>query len=118
MTSLGLFIIVPLSSFGVTLLGTLLRSLGGGINWVFATQLLLQLVPDDVRGRVFSTEFAIFTLGSAISSAAGGWLLDATQFDLQSLTLLMGFLSVVPAIPWFIWMRKRAGAAPEDAAAV
>jgi MFS family permease len=120
MTSVGLFIIFPLSTFGVTLVGTLLRSFGGGINWVFATQLLLQLVPDDVRGRVFSTEFAIFTLGSALSSAAGGWLLDATQFDLQSLTLLMAIISVVPAIPWFVWMRiqQRAKAASGDAASL
>lgn len=118
LTSIGLLIIFPLANFGLTLVGTLLRSLGGGINWVFATQLLLQLVPDEVRGRVFSTEFAFFTLGSALSSAAGGWLLDSNAFDLQSLTLLMAAVSILPAIPWFFWIRFRgsAKAAPGDAA--
>ena len=114
LTSIGLFMIYPLANFGLTLAGTLLRSVGGGINWVFATQLLLQLVPDDVRGRVFSTEFAFFTLGSAISSAAGGGLLDSSAFNLQSLTLLMAVVSILPAIPWVLWIRRRrrAEAAP------
>jgi MFS family permease len=118
LTSIGLLIIVPLANFELTLAGTLLRSFGGGINWVFATQLLLQLVPDEVRGRVFSTEFAFFTLGNALSSAAGGWLLDSTGFDLRSLTLLMAVLSLLPAIPWFIWLRsrRREKTAPVDAA--
>jgi MFS family permease len=113
-----LLIVFPLANFGSTLIGTLLRSFGSGINWVFSTQLLLQLVPDEVRGRVFSTEFAIFTLGSALSSAAGGWLLDSTTFDLQSLTMLMAIVSIIAAVPWFIWIRvrTRAEAASEDTA--
>lgn len=117
-TSLGLLLIVPLFNLGWTLAGTLLRSLGGGINWVFATQLLLHLVPDDMRGRVFSTEFAFFTLGNAISTAAGGWLLDGTFFDLQSLTAAMAVFSLLPALPWLLWMRRRERikAAPPDAA--
>jgi MFS family permease len=118
MASAGLLIVFPLANFGSTLIGTLLRSFGSGINWVFSTQLLLQLVPDEVRGRVFSTEFAIFTLGSALSSAAGGWLLDSTTFNLQSLTMLMAIVSIIAAVPWFIWIRvrTRAEAASEDTA--
>jgi NRE family putative nickel resistance protein-like MFS transporter len=118
LTSVGLLIIFPLTNFGLTLAGTLLRSFGSGINWVFATQLLLQLVPDDVRGRVFSTEFAFFTLGNALSSAAGGWLLDSSAFNLQSLMLLMAIASILPAIPWFFWIRSHSykEAASKDAA--
>lgn len=117
LTSVGLLIVFPLANLEWTLIGTLLRSFGTGINWVFATQLLLQLVPDEVRGRVFSTEFAFFTLGNALSSAAGGWLLDSTRLNLQSLTLLMAAVSLLPAIPWFIWLRlhRRVEAAPGDA---
>jgi predicted MFS family arabinose efflux permease len=107
LTSIGFLIIFPLTNFGLTLAGIVLRSFGSGINWVFATQLLLQLVPDDVRGRVFSTEFAFFTLGNALSSAAGGWLLDSAAFNLKSLTLLMAFASILPAIPWFLWVRSQ-----------
>lgn len=120
LTALGLLLIVPLSNLGWTLAGTLLRSFGTGISWVFATQLLLQLVPDDMRGRVFSTEFAFFTLGNAISSAAGGWLLDSDIFNLQSLTLLMALVTLLPAIPWYLWIRarRRAEAAPGDAASI
>jgi MFS family permease len=116
----GLLLIFPLYNFGWTLAGTLIRSLGSGINWVFTTQLLLQLVPEELRGRVFSTEFAFFTLGSAISSAAGGWLLDSTAFNLQTLTLAMAVLSLLPAIPWYFWIRSRKSieAAPQDAASL
>ena len=45
----GLAIQALLVSFPVFLAGTLLRSAGGGIAWVFSTQLLLQLLPDRVR---------------------------------------------------------------------
>ena len=50
---IGLLLTAPLSSFGMVLLGTALRSFGGGMVWVFSTQILLQGVPGSVRGRVF-----------------------------------------------------------------
>ena len=51
--TLGMLITAPLFNFETVLLGTLLRAVGGGIIWVFSTQLLLHLVPNHVRGRVF-----------------------------------------------------------------
>jgi len=65
-------ITAPLTSFPMVLFGTFLRGAGGGIIWVFSTQLLMQLVPNQVRGRVFSTEFAIFILTSAIGASVVG----------------------------------------------
>jgi len=64
-TVLGLAIAAPLPAFWILLVGVFIRGLGGGINWVFSTQILLQTVPNHVRGRVFSTEFAVMTLASA-----------------------------------------------------
>jgi MFS family permease len=101
----GLALTAPLASFALVLLGTFVRMLGGGINWTFSTQLLLEWVPDKVRGRVFSSEFAMFTLTNAISSAAGGWFLDNTNLGISGIIWWMASLMVVPGVLWFIWTR-------------
>jgi predicted MFS family arabinose efflux permease len=113
---LGLVIAAPLESFGLVLLGTLLRAVGGGINWVFATQLLLQLVPNRVRGRVFSIEFAFFTLASAVGAAGGGWALDATAIGISGMLWWMAGLTLIPGALWALWMvaGKRSEPLPED----
>ncbi len=102
----GLAISIPLSSFALVLLGSFLRAFGGGINWVFSTQLLMQLVPGKVRGRVFSTEFAIFTLASAIGSAAGGWALDHTAIGIPGLLIWMAALTIIPGTLWAFWIAR------------
>ncbi len=106
----GLAISAPLTGFGLVGLGSFVRSFGGGVNWVFSTQLLLQLVPDRVRGRVFSTEFALFTLANAMGAAAAGWVLDTLSMSLPELIWWMAGLSLVPGALWTLWValdRKR-----------
>jgi predicted MFS family arabinose efflux permease len=76
----------------------------GGI-WVFTTQLLYQRVPENYQGRVFAVEIAVFTLGSAISGAVGGWLLDTTSIGLSGLMWLMAVAGLVPAVLWSVWLR-------------
>lgn len=113
--ALGLALMAPLSGFGLVLFGTVLRAVGGGIGWVFATQLLLQLVPNQVRGRVFSTEFALFTLMNAVGTAAGGWALDS-QVGLSGMLWAMAALTLVPGVLWTLWItigRNRNLSAPE-----
>jgi MFS family permease len=100
---IGLAMTAPLASFALVLLGTFVRSLGGGVNWTFSTQLLLEWVPDGVRGRVFSSEFAMFTLANAISSAAGGWLLDNTSLGIKGILWWMTGLMIIPGILWYGW---------------
>lgn len=103
-TAWGAFFMSPLSSFAMVLVGTLLRAIGGGINWVFSAQLLLQLVPNRVRGRVFSTEFALFTLMNAIGAAVGGWALDTTTVGASDILRWMAGLTLVPGVLWMLWM--------------
>jgi MFS family permease len=106
-TILGLIIMAPLIGFGGVLFGTFLRAFGGGVNWVFSTQLLLQLVSDNVRGRVFATEYAMFTLAAAISTAIGGWALDSQTLDISSIIWLMALLTLIPGVLWVIWNVSR-----------
>ncbi len=102
-SSFGLALVAPLINFPIVLLGTLLRGVGTGIGWVFSTQLLLELTPDHVRGRVFASEFAMFTLMNAAGVSAGGWLLDQ-GVSLSSLLWWMAFLALIPGLLWGIWI--------------
>jgi hypothetical protein len=64
--------------------------------------LLLQLVPNHVRGRVFATEYAIFTLMSAISAAITGPAMDL--IGISGLLVWMAILSLLPMVLWMLWM--------------
>jgi MFS family permease len=103
--AVGLVVVAPLNNFTVTLIGTFLRGLGAGTVWVFSTQLLLQLTPNQVRGRVFATEYAIFTLMSAVGAGVTGQVVDAA--DLGAILRWMGILTVIPMILWTMWLVSR-----------
>ena len=99
--SLGIAIIAPVSALGTVLFGGFVRSVGGGIAWVFSTQLLLQRAPNEIRGRIFGTEFALFTLMGGASSLITGALMDRLQ--LQVILWGMGALTLIPALLWGLW---------------
>lgn len=99
----GMLMVAPLSSFGLVLLGSLLRGIGGGIGWVFSTQLLLQHVPNQVRGRVFASEFALFSLASAAGAALGGQAIDLAA-NLSTIIYWMAGLILLPSILWSLWL--------------
>jgi MFS family permease len=103
---LGILITASMASFGLVLIGQTLRAVGTGINWVFTTQLLLQKLPDGVRGRVFSTEFALFSLASAIAAYLGGWLFDTAGMDIQWVLWLMALASALCGAIWLLWLLR------------
>ena len=100
--SAGLYILSTFVNFPVVLVGTFMRGFGGGIVWVFSTQLLLQHVPGEVRGRIFATEYMIFTLLAAFGAAWVGWMLDGV-LDMQPLIRVMGTAILVPTALWIVW---------------
>lgn len=103
----GLAVIAPLASLAVVLAGIFLRGFGAGINWVFSTQLLMSTVDDRVRGRVFSIDFALFTLAHAISTAVAGWVLDRTAVDVTAVVWFLATLSVAFAALWGVLLAAR-----------
>jgi MFS family permease len=105
MVALGYLVIYPLASFGLTLFGILLRGLGGGVVWAFSSQLLLQQVPGQVRGRVFATEFAFFMLAASIGAFLVGRALDA--FAISSVIGGLGALILIPGILWTLWVVRQ-----------
>ena len=113
----GFAISATLISLPVILLGGLLRGFGGGLIWVLGTQLLLQIVPNEVRGRVFSTDFALYTLFAAVSSGATGIIIDVSG-DLRLVLVTASALLLIPIGLWLLYIqagkRKPALAAGED----
>ena len=99
--AVGIAIMAPVSALGTVLFGGFVRSVGGGIAWVFSTQLLLQRAPNEIRGRIFGTEFALFTLMGGASSLITGALMDRLQ--LQVILSGMGALTLIPALLWSLW---------------
>ena len=92
-------------------LGSFVRSIGSGVIWVFSTHLLLQMVPDEIRGRVFASDFMFFYLGSALASSLVGAALD-TSLTISSIIWFLAAISVVPTVLWTLWvMRSRRPAA-------
>ena len=100
----GLLVIAPLPGFILVLIGTFIRGLGGGVNWVFSTQLLLQLVPGRVRGRVFATEYALMTLASAVAAYLGGWGLDRPSVGISGSIWGMTALTILFGLLWTLWL--------------
>ena len=101
-TLIGLAIMYPLSSLGMVMVGAFFRGFGIAIIWVFSTTLLLKKLPNNVRGRVFGTEFALLTLAGAIGSGLGGWFLDSFNISVQNLILLMAVLMFLFGVNWLV----------------
>ena len=92
-----------------------LRGIGSGALWVFSSVLLQAYVQDHFRGRVFAFELAALTLAESAGTIYAGLSIDRWQMDPQQATLLIGGLSVVITLGWFVFQRKAVGAAPTSA---
>ena len=102
-SGMGLALMASLHSFVLVFAGTALRGMGGGMLFVFSTQLLLMRVPNAVRGRVFSTEFALRSAMSALGMALVSALVGSV-FGLSTMLWLMSVLTLIPAALWCWWL--------------
>ncbi len=82
--------------------GVILAHLGGATVWVFSTIRLQQLVPSQVRGRVFAFENAAFTVIIALSTWVFGQAFDAEGVSVSSVTSAVGVVLVLPTVLWAI----------------
>lgn len=102
-STIGMVITAPLTGFLIFLFGSFVRGLGSGTIWVFTTQLLLQSVPNQVRGRVFASEFALFTLISSLGALGAGWALDYFA-EISTVLWIMTALTLIPLTLWTLWI--------------
>lgn len=71
-----------------------------GANWVMSTVLLQRRTPDTYRGRIFSTEWLLFTLTQSASVVAASWILENDWLTIQQTMILYAVLLVVAGIFW------------------
>jgi hypothetical protein len=102
--AVGLWIVGTLDSLQVVLLGIFIRACGSGILWVFSSQILLQVVPGEVRGRVFSSEYALVALMSAVGAGLGGQYLEV--FTIANAVHWMAAVTMLPGILWLWWLMR------------
>jgi MFS family permease len=72
--------------------------LGGGAQWTLSTYGLQRIVPDAIRGRVFSFDFGLATLSFSVSILLGGFVADQAG-PLAAIAVLAG-ISGTWAIVW------------------
>ena len=85
---------------------TVVRGVGSGASWVFSSALLQSLVTDEFRGRVFSFEFAIFTLTQSISVLWAGLAMDSFGLGVQDVLLSMGVVGVIVTGTWLLFRAR------------
>ena len=78
--------------------------LGGGAQWTLSTYGLQRIVPDAIRGRVFSFDFGLATLAFSISILLGGWVADQAG-PLAAVAVLAG-ISGLWAIVWTVFTAR------------
>ena len=78
----------------------MLAHLGGGAQWTLSTYGLQRIVPDHIRGRVFSFDFGLVTLTLACSILIGGWAAD--HFDPRAVMAVMAGVALAYAVVWSV----------------
>ncbi len=72
--------------------------LGGGAQWTLSTYGLQRIVPDAMRGRVFSFDFGLATLSFSVSILLGGWVAD--QWGALAAIGVLAGVSGLWAVAW------------------
>jgi MFS family permease len=111
------YVLVGLSLGGPILLTlalvTLAHTASGG-NWVLSTVLTQQWVEDEMRGRVFSTDMLLMSIGQVISTISAGYLIEEGVVNLKEGILAYSVLMVVSGIIFTLWNPKHQGKLRED----
>ena len=94
----------------------MLAHLGGGAQWTLSTYGLQRVVPDFIRGRVFSFDYGLVTLAIALSISLSGWAAD--RFGPRPVMAAVAGVSLVYAAIWTAVTtpirRREAVARPEE----
>ncbi|HEV3474458.1 MAG TPA: MFS transporter [Actinomycetota bacterium] len=72
--------------------------LGGGAQWTLSTYGLQRIVPDRIRGRVFSFDFGLVTLTMAGSILLAGWAAD--RFGVRPVVTIVALVALAWAVVW------------------
>lgn len=88
------------TSLIIMLLFVFIAHAASGANWVMSTVLLQRRTPDPFRGRIFSTEWLLFTLAQSASVIVASWILENEWLTIQQTMIVFALLL---AVTGFIW---------------
>ncbi|MCB0163390.1 MAG: MFS transporter [Anaerolineae bacterium] len=89
---------------GIILVGTFVRTIGTGINWVYSSSILQMSVPDNFLGRVFAFDLAMTTLAASTSTLWAGWARDMLALTPNQIALVMAGVSLGMGCGWLIYL--------------
>ena len=88
------------TSLVVMLFFVFIAHAASGANWVMSTVLLQRRTPDTFRGRIFSTEWLLFTLTQSASVMTASWVLENDWLTIQQTMIVYALLLSVAGIVW------------------
>lgn len=94
------------NSISLMLIFVLLAHSASGANWVTSTVLLQKRTQDTFRGRIFSTEWLLFTIGSSISTVIASLILEMNIMTVKPLIMVYGGIMVLGGIIWSFTITK------------
>ncbi|KAN0019474.1 hypothetical protein ACTFIU_002686 [Dictyostelium citrinum] len=92
--------------FPLYLIFNSIRSSSTCIIWMYSSSFLQQLLPDEVRGRVFSLEYALITIFNNTSKLVVGYLLDNTKYSLKEILITTGFIGILMFAVWLMLFKR------------
>ncbi|MDZ7771858.1 MAG: MFS transporter [Balneolaceae bacterium] len=95
------------SSLAVMLIFVFIAHAASGSNWVMSTVLLQRRTPDTFRGRIFSTEWLLFTLAQSVSVLAASWILENGWLSIQQTIVLFAVLLSLSGVAWHFTVARR-----------
>lgn len=95
------------NSITLMLIFVLLAHSASGANWVTSTVLLQKRTQDTFRGRIFSTEWLLFTIGSSISTVIASLILELEIMTVKPLIMVYGGIMVLGGIIWSFTITKK-----------
>lgn len=103
-----------LSSIIIMSIFVLLAHMASGSNWVMSTVLLQRRAPDIFRGRVFSTEWLLFTLAQSVSVTIASLILEFEWLTIRECMLTFSILMILSGSFWLIKIAPQEKDAPEE----
>lgn len=95
------------SSIWVMIIFVLLAHTASGANWVKSTVLLQKRTVDTFRGRIFSTEWLLFTIMNSISVMLAAVILEFQIVDVKILMIIYGGLMGLAGSIWSLSITKQ-----------
>lgn len=95
-----------MSSLGLIALCIALSRLIIAMEFGVQETLVMKIVPDEYRGRVFTTDRSLELGMMTLSMIVGGWLLK--WFSPLTMLMVSGMLSASPGVVWLLamWLRR------------